>query len=114
MCYTSLFRSGVDEQLIKKQTGHRSDTVRAYKRPSTEQDAMVSKILQPPEPKKPQLQKENIPPLESEPCTSASSDLKLPAEQTTSEHPSIQLPFGNGVNISLPSTTNNTVSLSPS
>ena len=29
-CATTLFRSAVDEQLIKKQIGHRSDSVRAY------------------------------------------------------------------------------------
>ena len=61
-CATSLFRSEVDEQLIKKQTGHQSDSVRAYKRTSSEQDAMVSNILQPPQPKKPE--KENEPPSE--------------------------------------------------
>jgi len=52
-CATALFRSGVDEQLIMRQTGHRSDAVRAYKRSSREQDLMVSSILQPPPPKKP-------------------------------------------------------------
>ena len=95
-CATSLFRSGVDEQLIKKQTGHRSDaSVRAYKRSCSEQDAMVSSILQPPEPKKPQPEKENEPPLQSQPYASAQcSDVQLP---TTSER-SMQLP--GGVNIS--------------
>ena len=52
-CATTLFRSGVDEQLIMRQTGHRSDAVRAYKRSSKEQDVMVSSILQPPPQKKP-------------------------------------------------------------
>ena len=61
-CATSLFRSGVDEQLIKKQTSHRSDSVWAYKRTILEQDAMVSNILQPPQHKKPE--KENEPPSE--------------------------------------------------
>ena len=90
-CATSLFRSGVDEQLIKKQTGHRSDAVRAYKTTSSEQDAMVSNILQPPQPKKPE--KENMPASQSQPCTSAKcSDLQLPSER------SMQLP--GGVNIS--------------
>lgn len=51
-CATSLFQSGIDEQLIKHQNGHRSDAVRAYKRSCLDQDAMVSKILQPPAPKK--------------------------------------------------------------
>ena len=33
-CATQLFVENVDEQLIKLQTGHRSDTVRAYKCPT--------------------------------------------------------------------------------
>lgn len=53
-CATILFHSGVDKELIKKQTGYHSDAVRAYKRSFPEQDATVSSILQPPEPKKPQ------------------------------------------------------------
>ena len=61
---------------------------------------MVSNILRPPQPKKPE--KENEPPSESQPCTSA--HLQLPLAQcsdvqvpTTSER-SMQLP--GGVNIS--------------
>ncbi|KAK6174876.1 hypothetical protein SNE40_013441 [Patella caerulea] len=34
-CATRLFRSGVDEQLIAKTTGHRSNAIRAYKRSNT-------------------------------------------------------------------------------
>ena len=44
---TRLFQSGVDEQVIKNVTGHRSvDGVRAYKRMSEEQYQDVSNILQ--------------------------------------------------------------------
>jgi len=36
-CATELFKQNVDEQLIMKQTGHRSqDAVRSYRRPSIE------------------------------------------------------------------------------
>ena len=51
-CATQLFEEHVDEQLIKLQTGHRSDTVRAYKRPTKSHALQVSNILQPPLPKK--------------------------------------------------------------
>ena len=52
-CATELFRNNVDEQLIMKQTGHRSqDAVRTYKRPTTEHTKAVSQYLQPPHPKK--------------------------------------------------------------
>ena len=52
-CAASLFRSGVDGQLIMQQTGHRSDAVRAYKKPSWPQDVELSSILQPTAQKKP-------------------------------------------------------------
>ena len=39
---TTLYREGVDEQLIKEQTGHRSDSVRAYKRTSADQQKHLS------------------------------------------------------------------------
>ena len=68
-CATELFNNNIDEQLIMKQTGHRSqDAVRKYKRPSVQHDIQVSDILQPPVPKKfatsesqKILQKENVP-----------------------------------------------------
>ena len=48
-CATELFRNNIDEQLIMKQTGHRSvDAVRCYKRPTAEHEKHVSSILQPP------------------------------------------------------------------
>ena len=51
-CATELFKHNVDEQLIMRQTGHRSeDAVRRYKRPSQQHDHHVSSILQPPPPK---------------------------------------------------------------
>ena len=43
---TRLYQSGVDEQLIMEQTGHRSvQGVRSYKRTSTEQQKSVSDVL---------------------------------------------------------------------
>eukprot|EP00118_Oscarella_pearsei_P017107 m.168548 g.168548 ORF g.168548 m.168548 type:complete len:283 (+) comp38959_c0_seq4:5169-6017(+) len=47
-CATQLYRSGVDEQLIRERTGHRSDAIRQYKRTSAEQQAEVSRLLDPP------------------------------------------------------------------
>ena len=46
-CATELFSHNVDEQLIMRQTGHRSNAVRAYKRPGTDHDKLVSSILVP-------------------------------------------------------------------
>ena len=46
-CATTLFKENIDEQFIKRQTGHRSDTVRAYKRPCSSHDVAVSDALQP-------------------------------------------------------------------
>lgn len=56
-CATSLFQSGVDEQLIMQQTGHHSDAARPYKRPSRSQGTELSSILQPPAQRKPFLVK---------------------------------------------------------
>ena len=42
---TRLYEQGVDEQLIKAQTGHRSDSVQAYKRTSVKQQFEVSNML---------------------------------------------------------------------
>ena len=50
-CATQLFKENV-EQLIKLQTSHRSDAVRAYKRSTKSHALQVSNILQPPLPKK--------------------------------------------------------------
>ena len=47
-CATTLFQNGVDEQLIMGRTGHRSNAVRAYKRPSQTQQRHVSELLDPP------------------------------------------------------------------
>ena len=47
-CATQLFAHNVDEQLIMRQTGHRSSAVRSYKRPGASHDEVVSSILQPP------------------------------------------------------------------
>ena len=44
-CATELFNNNIDEQLIMKQTGHRSqDAVRKYKRPSVQHDIQDSDI----------------------------------------------------------------------
>ena len=42
---TRLYAAGVDEQLIAEKTGHRSSSVRAYKRTSDEQQHRLSEIL---------------------------------------------------------------------
>lgn len=48
-CATSLYQSGLDEQMIMHRTGHRSiNGVRQYKRESKEQLKDVSNILNPP------------------------------------------------------------------
>ena len=61
-CATNLFSQNFDEQLIQRQTGHRSDAVRAYKRPSTSHNIAVSDALQPPPSKRDPVEtKENIP-----------------------------------------------------
>ena len=49
-CATRLYQEGFDEQAIKSRTGHRSDAVHVYKRPSFEMEAAVSRCLQPPLP----------------------------------------------------------------
>ena len=50
-CATRLFAENIDEQLIMRQTGHRSTAVCSYKRPAAKHDDIVSSILQPPAPK---------------------------------------------------------------
>lgn len=42
---TRLYAAGVDEQLIAEKTGHRSNSIRAYKRTSDEQQMKLSEIL---------------------------------------------------------------------
>ncbi len=44
---TQLFENNIDEQLIMRQTGHRSGAVRNYKRPGVQHDQLVSSVLQP-------------------------------------------------------------------
>lgn len=44
-CATSLYNSGVDEQLIMGRKGHRSDAVRKYKRTSTSQQNTKKALL---------------------------------------------------------------------
>lgn len=45
-CATRLFNAGVDEQLIARQTGHRSSAIRAYKRPTPHLERTVSSAIQ--------------------------------------------------------------------
>jgi hypothetical protein len=45
-CASRLYHSGIDEQLISRQTGHRSLAIREYKRTSSDQQLELSKILQ--------------------------------------------------------------------
>ena len=47
-CATTLFQNGVDKQLIMGRTGHQSNAVRAYKRPSQTQQRHISELLDPP------------------------------------------------------------------
>ncbi len=67
-CAIELFAHNVDEQLIMRQTGHRSSAVRAYKRPGVAHDALVSAILQPPAPKQAKsVDKLDVPPPKCKP-----------------------------------------------
>ena len=43
--YTRLFRKGVDPQLIKEQTGHKSEAVMLYKKSNLQQKKEVSDML---------------------------------------------------------------------
>lgn len=58
---TTMYRSGIPEQVITEITGHASNAVRLYKRTSCEQKLQASKVLQfhdinvPPKPKSPKL-----------------------------------------------------------
>ncbi|XP_067658318.1 transcriptional regulator QRICH1-like [Haliotis asinina] len=61
---TRLFRSGVDEQLIAKTTGHRSNAIRNYKRICTEQEATLSRIVQ----RKPRKRKSETATMSSSSC----------------------------------------------
>ena len=44
---TELFNQGFDDKIIKGRSGHRSDSVNAYKRPRRSLLEAVSKALQP-------------------------------------------------------------------
>ena len=48
-CCTRLFNNGFDEQMITGRSGHRSNAVRLYKRPSVEQEKFVSLALDAPQ-----------------------------------------------------------------
>ena len=44
-CATKLFNSGIDEKLIRDRTGHRSNALFQYEKPSVEQATKVSSVL---------------------------------------------------------------------
>ena len=44
-CATKLFNSGVEEKLIRERTGHRSNALLTYEKPSLEQSAKVSNLF---------------------------------------------------------------------
>ena len=46
-CATKLFHLGVEEKLIWERTGHRSDALLTYEKPSLEQSVKLSKLLRP-------------------------------------------------------------------
>ena len=46
-CAIKLFYSGVDEKLIRERTGHRSNAVLIYEKPSLVKSAKVSNLLGP-------------------------------------------------------------------
>lgn len=46
-CATKLFNSGVQEKMIRERTGHRSNALLTYEKPSVKQSATVSKLLGP-------------------------------------------------------------------
>ena len=48
-CATRLFRSNVEDKLIRERTGHRSNALLAYGKENHQQNIKVSKILGPPE-----------------------------------------------------------------
>ena len=50
-CCTRLYEAKLDEQAITSRSGHRSNAVRAYKRPSAKLEQKISDVLQPPMPK---------------------------------------------------------------
>ena len=52
-CCTTLYAQDFDEQAIKSRSGHRSDAVRLYKRPSSDLCQRISDSLQPPKPDTP-------------------------------------------------------------
>ena len=43
-CATKLFDSGVEEKLLRERTGHGSDALLTYEKPSLEQSVEVSKL----------------------------------------------------------------------
>ena len=48
-CCTRLYNSGFDDKAIMSRSGHRSDAVHCYERPSFEQEMSVSKALDVPD-----------------------------------------------------------------
>jgi len=46
-CATKLFTSGVEEKMFRERTGHRSNALFSYQKPSDHQISKVSKLLGP-------------------------------------------------------------------
>ena len=46
-CATKLFNSGVEEKRTRERTGHRSDALLTYEKPSLEQSVKVFKLIGP-------------------------------------------------------------------
>ncbi|ESO91791.1 hypothetical protein LOTGIDRAFT_163153 [Lottia gigantea] len=45
-CAARLHQNGVEDQLIRRRTGHKSNAIDNYKRTSNKQDAMISCLVQ--------------------------------------------------------------------
>lgn len=50
-CCSTLYNAWFEEQDVMKRSGHRSSTVRTYKRASAEKEREMSDVLSPPAPK---------------------------------------------------------------
>lgn len=95
-CASRLFEHNVDEQLIMRQTGHRSSAVRSYKRPTAQHDLAVSKFLQPPALKKGKSEVEDVenqPPLsvQSSSCETVQSSCET--VQSMAEKKGVSMTF---------------------
>jgi hypothetical protein len=84
-----MYQSGIDEQLISKQTGHRSLAIRAYKRPSSELEKDVSSVIQ--GAKKPCAQTVSVNPDKS---PSTSCEVSVPTHNVSSSSADVSVKTG--------------------